>query len=164
MAVCCATKREDDVMAFKLFLVPVDGTPASNRGLTTAVELAKPLGAHIYLVHVIDTAVMVADVEVAAYAPAIIDEVRRDGEQIIERSRKLAGEAGVPCDGRVIDAPGEPIADAILDEAVKRRADVIAMGSHGKRRLARIILGSTALAVVRAATIPVLLIRAKEES
>jgi nucleotide-binding universal stress UspA family protein len=148
---------------FKEILVPVDGSVASNRGLEVALDLARPLQAHVTLLHVIDSAVMVAEVEVAAYAPAIIDQLRTAGEKIIERAKAIADEAGVPCDGRVVDAAGKAVSDMILDEARRTRSDLIAMGRHGRRGLARILMGSDAEAVVREATVPVLLVRADEK-
>jgi len=54
---------------------------------------------------------------------------------------------------------GSPVADLIIEEARKWRADLIVLGTHGRRELSRVIMGSDAETVVRETTLPVFLVR-----
>ena len=59
----------------------------------------------------------------------------------------------------LVDAGERRVAQAIIEEAERRRADLIAMGTHGRRGVQHFMLGSVAEGVIRQATIPVLLLR-----
>ena len=65
---------------------------------------------------------------------------------------------GVKTDSVLLDSVGGPASDAILGEAKAWSADLVVMGTHGRRGLARLVMGSDAEAVVRACTVPVLLV------
>ena len=62
----------------------------------------------------------------------------------------------------LVESRGHSVADTILEQARKTKADVIVLGTHGRRGLSRILMGSDAEAVVREARVPVLLVRSQE--
>ena len=62
----------------------------------------------------------------------------------------------------LVETRGQTVAHAILGQAQKTKADLIVLGTHGRRGLSRVLMGSDAEAVVREARVPVLLVRARE--
>ena len=72
-----------------------------------------------------------------------------------------AKKAGVGAESRLVEVEkyGERVVDAIVDEAKRWRADLIVIGTHGRRGVSHLLLGSVAEGVVRLAPAPVLLVR-----
>ena len=144
---------------YKTILVPVDGGPTAARGLREALGLASEQKARLVLLNVVDDYPILAEM-----APAVnYEEGRRRllarGEEVLRDAGKLAAEAGVPCDGVLREVTAERTADAIVEEAAKRGADLIVMGTHGRRGFSRVALGSDAELVLRESPVPVLLVR-----
>lgn len=82
---------------------------------------------------------------------------------MLEESVVLATEWGVEAEQAQLESHGQPVSKVILEDAKQSRADLIAMGTHGRRGLNRLLLGSDAERVMREATIPVLLVRGEEK-
>jgi nucleotide-binding universal stress UspA family protein len=148
---------------FTNILVAIDGSPTAERGLRTALGLAADQHATLHVVHVIDDLAAMPAFD-SAYVPAtyidtMIDSLREGGERVLARARKLATGAGVNAQMRVVESLGRSVAQTILREARKVHADLIVMGTHGRRGLNRALLGSDAENVLREATCPVLLVR-----
>ena len=89
--------------------------------------------------------------------------MRNSGEVILTKAHALTREAGINAETRLIeiDTLGRRIPEAIAEEAQTWPADVIVIGTHGRREISHLFLGSVAEGVVRVATKPVLLIRGK---
>jgi nucleotide-binding universal stress UspA family protein len=153
---------------FKHILVAVDGSPPSNRGLASALALASDQGADVLLLHVIDELAIVPPLDLA-YVPAnyvdtVVDEMREHGRKVLERAEKQARERGLAVRTVLADSHGRTVAHAILAQASKARADLIVLGTHGRRGLRRLVLGSDAESVLHEATCPVLLVRTPERA
>ena len=146
---------------YRKILCPVDGSDASLRGLEHALALAKDQSARVRILNVIDELVMVSMMaEPAGVAfDDILESMRTQGRKVLERALTRAKAAGVKAEAVQVESRGRPVADAILDDARRSRADVIVMGTHGRRGLNRLLLGSDAERVLRDATVPVLLTR-----
>jgi nucleotide-binding universal stress UspA family protein len=149
---------------FKQVLVAVDGSLTGNRGLRTAIGLASDQKAPLAIVHVIDDMTSVSYVGDIGYVPGafidkVLDDLRANGRKILDKAVALASDAGVEARPLLVEAKGGSIADAILAQARKVRADVIVLGTHGRRGLRRVVMGSDAEAIVRDARVPVLLVR-----
>jgi nucleotide-binding universal stress UspA family protein len=150
---------------FRRILVPVDGSPCANRGLRVAMDLARDQEATIVLLHVVDEAIVAQSLGSVDYlAPtdleAFIEALRHSGRKVLDRAKAALDKTGI--DGKAIlcETVGQPVADIIVGQARKARADVIVLGTHGRRGLARVVMGSDAEGVVRASPVPVLLVRA----
>ena len=152
---------------FKRILVAVDGSLTSNRGLKTAIELAKVHGAVLEAVHVIDDMAIAqgsAGFNGAGYVPAqYIDEwlkdLRKSGQRILEHAEKVAENRGYRLQTALVETLGQGVAHVVLKQARKLSADLIVMGTHGRRGLRRVLMGSDAEAVLRESRVPVLLVR-----
>lgn len=147
---------------YRQILVPVDGSDASLRGLEHALALAKDQSARVRILNVIDELamanVMADPAGMAAYVD-FIGTMRAHGQKVLDRALKRAEAAGVRAEAVQVSSRGRPVSDAILAEARRCRADVIVMGTHGRRGLNRLLLGSDAERVLRDAPVPVLLTR-----
>jgi nucleotide-binding universal stress UspA family protein len=141
-------------------LAPIDGSPTSERGLMEAINLAKDQQAKLRLLHVVDGSVLMFDATGMVNWGDVIDLLREDGERLIARAKALAATHGVEADGIVLKTMSERAAHQILRNAREWPADIIVMGTHGRRGFKHLVLGSDAEAVLHDAPAPVLLIRA----
>ena len=153
---------------FKRILVPVDGSSTSKRGLAEAIELASDQAATLYLLHVVDDLVVSQALVGTPYVGGdifdeLIGSLREGGRKILATAEALVRKRGIGCESILLETLGRSVASVILDQARKRRADVIVLGTHGRRGLTRLVLGSDAEAVVRSTNVPVLLVRAPEK-
>jgi nucleotide-binding universal stress UspA family protein len=146
-------------MVYKRILVPVDGSSASNAGLKEALRLAKDQKAKLLLLHIVDELVVFNTPEAGFNMESIIESMRRSGRQLIARAVKLTASRGVKADSTLVESAGVRVADVITRQAKRGRADLIVMGTHGRRGVNRMIMGSDAELVVRSAGVPVLLVR-----
>lgn len=143
-------------------LIPVDGSATSERGLHEGLRIAKAMKSTIVLLNVVDDFSLPAQMAATLDFDAHRQALARAGEALLERGARAAGEAGVAVDRVLRDVKGTPVADVILEEAKRRRCELIVMGTHGRRGLARVALGSDAELVLRHADVPVLLVRQAE--
>jgi nucleotide-binding universal stress UspA family protein len=151
---------------YRRLLVPLDGSATSTRGLREAMGLARAEGARLRLLNVLDERFFFSAGE--GYAMSNIDEVlaslRAQGRKALEAASKAALRRGVKVETALVESGAVPVSDVILSEARKWRADLIVMGTHGRRGVNRLLLGSDAERVLRGATVPVLLVRAQERT
>lgn len=141
-------------------LVPVDGSPTSQKALDEAIRLAQLTGARLRLVHVVDELSYVNGFEPAMnYLNEIIPLMREAGEKLLAHQRQKALDKGVEVDSvLIVEGPGR-ICDHVAEQARRIKADLIVVGSHGRRGIGRVLLGSDAEQIVRHAPVPVLVVR-----
>ena len=145
---------------YKRILVPVDGSETSNRGLSEALKLAKSIGATLRLVHVVDNSALALNPEAGIAAAPLAEDFAEDGKALLEEARAAAAAEGATVDTVLHDNFTGRVAGVIVQEAKTWGADLIVMGTHGRRGLRHVVLGSDAEAVVHATPVPVLLVRA----
>jgi nucleotide-binding universal stress UspA family protein len=147
---------------FKNILVPVDGSPSAALGLKQAIRLAKGQRATLTVLHVVDENPMIQTgaMDGSGY---YIEDLRKDllasGKNIVARALAAARKQGVPTRSILVESIGQPVATAIVKQANKARSDLIVIGTHGRRGIARLVMGSDAEGVVRQAKVPVVLVR-----
>lgn len=148
---------------YKRIMVAVDGSHTSELALHEAINLAKALEGRLRLVHAVDE--ISANWYAGGYAnPAEIWEaMAKSGRDILEKTAATAVEAGLETDTKLIEinTPGRRIPEVIAEEADAWPADLIVVGTHGRRGLSHVFLGSVAEGIVRVSAKPVLLIRGK---
>jgi nucleotide-binding universal stress UspA family protein len=143
---------------YEKILVPLDGSEAANRGLHEAIGLARGRPARLHLLHVVED-LPLADIPPSAEFDAALESLRRRGEDLLAKASRTAIDQGAQADTLVIDATGRRAADVIVDTARERGCDLIVIGTHGRRGLSRLMMGSDAERVARTAPVPVLLVR-----
>ena len=146
--------------AYKRILVAVDGSAASTKGLREALRLAKAAGAKLCILHVVDEFYAFAGLDGMAPTQDLVPAFRAGGKRVLAKAEALARKHGVKPATVLREVLGGPAAGPIVREARKQRADLIVLGTHGRRGVRRLVLGSDAEQVVRSATVPVLLVRA----
>ena len=149
---------------FRRIMVPIDGSPTSNQGLKEAIALATDPSARLCLLHVVDELVVTQGFDGTAYIPEnyideFIEALRKDGKKLLARAEERVKKSNVKVETVLLETLGHRVAELIIKQAKKWRADVIVLGTHGRRGLSRLLMGSDAEMVVREARVPVLLVR-----
>jgi nucleotide-binding universal stress UspA family protein len=144
---------------YQRILVPVDGSETSKRGLEEAVKISKALGCQLRLVHIVDDSALALNPETGIAAAPLVEDFAEGGKEILESARALAHDQGVEAEVVLHENFTGRIADLIIDEARKWRADLIVMGTHARSGIKHAVLGSDAEAVLHGADVPVLLVR-----
>ena len=145
---------------FKHILLPIDDSPASRKAVRKAIAFAAEIGARITGYHAVpkdaggvygegysfSTARQSGEMKRQARHSRSAERAAAEARSTGVRYRTVVGEASSPEEG-------------ILSAARARKCDIILIGTHGRRGLARLALGSVAEQVIRQATIPVLVVR-----
>ena len=140
----------------KSILVPTDLTEGAEEALDYACELAARLGATIHLLNVIGIPALGLPELGVALTSTVIDTMIADNQKAIEAlAARKSGQATI---GQVLLRTGDA-RDLINQAAIEVGADLIVMGTHGRRGVSRALLGSVAETVVRSAPCPVLTVR-----
>ncbi|VTU22194.1 universal stress protein [Variovorax sp. PBL-E5] len=145
---------------YQRILVPIDGSTTSLLGLDEAVRLAKLTGAKLRIVHVVDELKYVSGFETfASYSSDLIPLMEQAGEQVLQQGRERAAKAGVQAESVLFTSPAGRVSDFVVEQAKTWNAELIVMGTHGRRGIGRALLGSDAEQILRVAPVPVLLVR-----
>lgn len=148
---------------YQRILVPVDGSPTSNAGLAEAIRLARLTGGQLRLLHVVDQMPFGVGAEAyGAISGDVLTLLREAGEQILQDGRARVLAAGLAVDTAIFETPGRRLADYVAEQALAWPADLVVLGTHGRRGVGRLLLGSDAEQVARLAPVPVLLVRQKD--
>ncbi len=145
---------------FDRILVPIDGSEPSGKALVQAIALAKTTHGRIRLIHVVgDTlsalggeAAMICSDEIYTAVTAAGNRVLADAAVLVETER-------VPVDTVLCEPSAARLCDEIDAASRSWGANLIVIGSHGRRGVHRLLLGSDAEQIMRVATVPVLLVR-----
>lgn len=141
-------------------LVPVDGSETSTRGLDEALRLARLTGARLRLVHVIDELSLMAGMDTFATMSAdTVRLLREGGRQILADAEARAAAAGLGAETVLVDSFTRGVSDEIVHQCQEWGADLVVLGTHGRRGVKRLLLGSDAEQILRLAPTPVLLVR-----
>jgi len=142
----------------KTILCPVDFSDASKKALRYAREFASGMGASLMLLNVVEPRPMAVDISLN-YVP-LEEDLEKAANDDLEGVLKELQEAGLKAAGMV--RVGNP-ADVILDCLADMDINLIIMGSHGKKGLSRLLMGSVAETIVRRASCPVLIVKVDEK-
>lgn len=144
---------------YKHILIAFDGTELSEKALRQGVQLAKAVGAKVTALYVTMPWAAVAVGEIAVMFPP--EEYEANAAKAASEQLKCATETakalGVPCEA-MHSSESQPY-KAIVDTAANKGCDLIVMGSHGRRGIAGLLLGSVAMKTLTHAHVPVLVYR-----
>lgn len=147
-------------------LVAVDGSDTSRHAIEKALELAKAFSATLRIVHVVDMSWLPIGPEIGIDT-AVMSAARRGvGENVVSSARDAAQQAGFEAEAVLLETetPVEHVAEAIAREAARWPADLVVLGTHGRRGIQHLMLGSVAERMARLSSAPVLLIPSPNES
>lgn len=144
---------------FKRILVPLDGSAPARAGLDQALALAKSEGARLRLMHVVDEHALMQGMEPAFNVGELLATLAEEGRKLLADAAAIAHRRGVKADAVLYELRIGRVADRIIREAKNWRADLIIMGTHGRRGLGRLVMGSDAESVLRESPVPLLLVK-----
>lgn len=145
---------------FKRILVPVDGSSTSMQAVDKAIVMAKTFGAAVTVVCVIDPYPFAGVGEDFGRGQTeYLSAAMAQAHHCIHNAEAAFKDSGLDTEARVVEsrAPHE----GILETATEQGADLIIMGSHGRRGLQHFLLGSVAQRVLAQADVPVMVVRAR---
>lgn len=143
---------------FKHILVPVDGSSTSMLAVSKAAELAKAFGSAVTAVYVIDPYPFTGVGADFAYGQAqYLSAATAEANAALEAVKQAMQEAGVAV--TLVVGEGHAVHDGVVRALESTGADLVVMGSHGRRGLERLMLGSVAQRVLSAVHVPVLVVR-----
>lgn len=140
---------------FKRILAPVDFDESSLKILEIAAKLARQHDGKVFMLHIVPV-----DIDVSGM-PQYVDLIKRQENRDRDKLTAIANQHLAEVKWEILDEMGQP-ADVIVEVARKLPADLIAMVTHGRRGLARLVEGSIAEKVLRNAPCPVLAIREEQ--
>lgn len=145
---------------YEKILVPVDGSETSNKALDEAVRMARLSGGRIRLLHVVGPMIQVSGYDLpVTYLNEVQEALMRAGEDVITEAKDRVADASLLFDTKVVESSITRVSEVIVDHAQSWGADLIVIGTHGRRGVKRMVLGSDAEQVVRMSPVPVLLVR-----
>lgn len=145
-------------------LVPIDGSETSMCALREAIRIGQcqQQATQIRLLYVIDTISYVPPAETQpSYVKDIYTQARKYGQELLDQAKREIESAGLHVETRLVELKraSDRIPQVIADEAKAMPAELLVMGTHGRRGLNYLFLGSVAEGVMRLTLCPVLLVR-----
>ena len=153
-------ENPDIAPMYKRILMPFDGSACSRRALVEAARLARFCSGTLRVLHIVDPVKHVTGFErPEVYTDEIHPALIRAGEDLLAQAREAAAAEGVEIEACLVESRGAPVAQLIVEQASAWEADLLVLGTHGRRGVQRVLMGSDAEQVVRTAPVPVLLLR-----
>ena len=144
---------------YRRLLVADDGSEPGAAALHEAIRLAKSDGGELHIVFVAFHPKTFGHPMVNLVAAE--EALQAEGRDVLVRAAQEVSAAGVTATTALVTADRGSIASTLLAEAEQWHADLIVMGTHGRRGLGRVVIGSVAESLLRAASLPVLLVRVR---
>ncbi|WP_423195466.1 MULTISPECIES: universal stress protein [unclassified Cupriavidus] len=146
--------------AYGRIVVAVDGSATSDLALDEAIRVAGSSGATVLAMFIVDRGVMLFDAgyfDITQMEQAYVDS----GKKALESAAARLTAANIPFETRLVTEPAVvgDVAASLSEAAREWGGDLLVIGTHGRRGVRRLVLGSVAEAVIRQATMPVLLVR-----
>jgi nucleotide-binding universal stress UspA family protein len=148
---------EAPMTRFHHILVPVDFEDPSQEALDVAIDLALTFDARLTVAHAWDMPPY-SYAGISYLPPDVATTIEQAAKQRLDNTVVLVIKRVPNAESVLVRGPA---ADEILDAVGRTKADLIVMGTHGRRGVSRVFLGSVAEKVVRSSPVPVLTIRAK---
>lgn len=149
---------------YRRILAPVDGSVTAQTGLREAIRLARDQGAALRILHVVDQRVLLSVAGGAWAIEAIMQSVRQEGERVMSEAVATARAEGITPEKAMPENFNGRVHQLILEDARTWGADLIVMGTHGRRGVDHLLMGSDAEGVIRTSPVPVLLVRAPDSA
>ncbi|MGQ4206745.1 universal stress protein [Bordetella bronchiseptica] len=145
---------------YSRILVPLDGSPTSILALEYAANLARMSEGTVILMHIIEPTRHKTDfVRPRVYLEDVRPRLLAGGQALLDEAEKRLGQDGTITERVLLESTIERISEQIVRQVEESGCDLIIMGTHGRRGVDRLLLGSDAEQVVRIAPVPVMLVR-----
>ena len=145
---------------FKHILVPVDGSPVAHHAVDKARAIACAFRSSVTLIYVIDPYAFTGmGADFSHGQSEYLRAATVEANEAIGAARQVFEAQGMFVKGSVVE--GHSVYQAILEAAETLDADLVVMGSHGRRNLEKLVLGSVTAQVLAHAHLPVLVVRSE---
>jgi nucleotide-binding universal stress UspA family protein len=145
---------------YNIILVPIDGSVTAESAVREACALAVLCKARVRLLHVLDMTTLSNGFEDPnVYITTTRPLALKEAEDMLARTAAMLEKSGIAVDVEIREAMGARVADVIIERAVTNQADLIVIGTHGRRGVHRFLMGSDAEQVSRLSPVPVLLVK-----
>ncbi len=148
---------------YQHILVAVDDSETSKLAVQEAIRLAKDANSQLRLVHVLDEGVIYWGAG-GMIMDTVFDVLRKVGQAVLDQGVTAVRAAGLETETVLKETVGQRVADVIVDEAKRWPADLLVIGTHGRRGMDHLLIGSVAEGVMRKSSMPVLLIRGQPKT
>lgn len=143
-------------MTPRTILIATDFSDQGRKATAQGMELARALGARVHLLHAWAVS-FVSSADLPTAVPAsFFDDVAKGAQRLLDDALAEHQTAGVTLTGATAYGDAR---DVVVDTAKQMGADLIIVGTHGRRGVRRALLGSVAESIVRHAHCPVLVVR-----
>jgi nucleotide-binding universal stress UspA family protein len=147
---------------YQKIFVAIDDSPTSQKALSEAISIAKGVNAALCIAHAADEGALAQHgMGLGSYID--IDRtkqaIRETSQQLLEAASKQAASAGITAETRLLEATNLRVAEQIASGAEAYGADLIVVGTHGRRGVARLLVGSVAENLLRLAHTSLLMVR-----
>jgi nucleotide-binding universal stress UspA family protein len=140
---------------FTNILVAMDGSEASQRALSQAVDLAKLCNAKLHSIYIVETGLF-SSLPMEGTVEIMYSVLEKEGEEVMERAKKYASEKGITL---ITHLKQGHAGSEILALAEEEKSDLIIVGSHGKSNTDRLLIGSVSTFVVTHSTVTTMVVR-----
>jgi nucleotide-binding universal stress UspA family protein len=140
---------------FSNILVAMDGSEASQRALSQAVDLAKLCNAKLHTIYVVETGLF-SSLPMEGTVEIMYSVLEKEGEEVMERAKKYATEKSITV---ITHMKQGHAGSEILALAEEEKSDLIIVGSHGKSNTDRLLIGSVSTFVVTHSTVTTMVVR-----
>lgn len=149
-------------MSYQRIMVAVDGSETSKLALREAIQIAKSMRSSLQIINVVDEN-FISYCDIFTVYDQLISSCREQGQNILNTMEELVRKSKVTYECRLVELKlyEGRIAEKIIAEAEAWPADLLIIGTHGRRGFSHLFLGSVAEDVIRIASTPVLLVRSK---
>lgn len=149
-------------MQIRTIVVPIDFSPSAEDAKEWAIDLARRYGASLILAHVVPPVAWPASPEGLMLTPTdLAASTRRELDGALARACAAIEAGGVPARPALLDGTPAPEIAALARRA---DADLIVMGTHGRKGVSHALLGSVAEKVLRTAPCPVMTVRIRDDA
>ncbi|MCH4248299.1 MAG: universal stress protein [Acinetobacter populi] len=146
-------------MAYQHILVPVDGSDTSLVAVKQASDLAKAFGSKVTAICVLtlDPFIGVEFINTRDMQDDYLKQARAGIQQILDQAKQQFAQQGIEVDTKIVE--GQIIHKEIVNAVEQLHADLLVIGSHGRKGIKKMVLGSVAQSVLGEINIPVLVVR-----
>lgn len=145
---------------FKRILIPVDGSDTATKALVAGLQIARETSASVRLVHVVNEMAYLGGIDPhGTYSADLAGMMREGGAKVLTDAMAVAQSAGIEASQALLDESGKRLGEVMATAAKLWGADLVVVGSHGRRGIGRVLLGSGAEQILRLSPVPVLVIR-----
>ena len=141
---------------YKRILVPFDGSDTSRKALDSAIQLARESGGRLRIIHSLDE---LRNMTPYDYTVEVLETARAGANAALAEALGLASAADVAAETAMLEGLDLRLGEVVADDARAWHADLVVVGTHGRRGVGRVLLGSGAEQIIRLAPVPVLAVR-----